>query len=56
MGRRVTEFYSLLSGLKLCQSYLVGPNPLTYDSVVGELKKAKEGTCTLCALIQIAGT
>lgn len=56
VGRRVIEFDCLLSGLKFCQGCLFGPVPLTYDLVVGELKKAWEGTYTLCALIQIVGT
>lgn len=56
VGRRVIEFDCLLSGLKFYQGCLLGPVPLAYDLVVGELKKAWEGTYTLCALIQIVGT
>lgn len=39
VGRRVIEFDCPLSGLKFCQSCLLGPVPLTYDSMVRELKK-----------------
>lgn len=37
VGRRVIEFDCLLSRLKFCQSCLLGPVPLTYDSVGGYL-------------------
>lgn len=33
------DLQTLLSGLKFCQSCLLGPVPITYESVVGELKK-----------------
>lgn len=43
VGRRVIEFDCLLSGLKFYQGCLLGPVPLTYDSVVGELKRGLGG-------------
>lgn len=35
VGRHVIEFDCLLSGLKFCQNCLLGPVPLTFDSVIG---------------------
>lgn len=43
VGRRVIEYDCLFSGLKFCQSCLLGPVPITYDSVVGELKEGLGG-------------
>lgn len=43
VGRRVIEYDCLFSGLKFGQSCLLGPVPLTYESVVGELKECLVG-------------
>ncbi|XP_062601776.1 uncharacterized protein LOC134263439 [Saccostrea cucullata] len=44
-GRRIIELHvdCLLSGLLYCKNCLLGPVPLTYDTVVGELKKGLGG-------------
>jgi len=42
-GRRVIERDVLLIYLQYCQHYRLGPVPLTYDNVVGELQKGLGG-------------
>ncbi|XP_056014139.1 uncharacterized protein LOC125677956 isoform X1 [Ostrea edulis] len=42
-GRRIIELDSLLSELKYCKKCFLGPVPLTYDTIVGELKKGLGG-------------
>jgi hypothetical protein len=42
-GRRIVEFSVLLSSLKSCKFCRLGPVPLTFDNVVGELKKGLSG-------------
>ena len=42
-GRRVVEFGVLLSKLRYCQKCRLGPVPLSYDNVIGELKKGLGG-------------
>ena len=42
-GRRIMELDVMLKGLRYCQACNRGPIPLTYDNVVGELKKGLGG-------------
>jgi len=42
-GRRVIELDVLLKNLQYCQHCRLGPVPLTYDNVVGELQKGLGG-------------
>ncbi|XP_053390150.1 uncharacterized protein LOC128553063 [Mercenaria mercenaria] len=42
-GRRIVEFGVLLSKLKYYQKCRLGPVPLTYDNILGELKKGLSG-------------
>lgn len=42
-GRRIVDFDVLLSGLKSCEKCNLGPVPLTYFNILGELKKGLGG-------------
>ena len=42
-GRRVVEFGVLLSKLQVCEKCRLGPVPLTYSNITGELKKGLGG-------------
>ena len=42
-GRRIVEFGELLSNLKQCKRCKLGPVPLTYNNVVGELRTGLGG-------------
>ena len=42
-GRRIVELDHLLSSLKSCSKCRLGPVPLTYFNIVGELKKGLSG-------------
>ena len=43
MGRRIVDFGVLLSALSSCKFCKLGPIPLTFYSVFGELKKGLGG-------------
>lgn len=43
IGRRIVEWGVLLENLRCCKKCGLGPVPLTYDSVKGELQKALGG-------------
>lgn len=42
-GRRLVEFFVLLSSLKTCTFCRLGPVPLTVYSIIGEMKKGLGG-------------
>ena len=41
-GRRFVEFGVLLDNLRACDKCLLGPIPLTYDNVIGEMTRDHE--------------
>ena len=43
VGRRLIELEVLLSNLKYCQACRLGPVPLTYHNIVGEMQKGLSG-------------
>lgn len=42
-GRQIMELGVLLSELKVCKKCRLGPVPLTYHNIIGELKKGLAG-------------
>lgn len=44
-GRRLVEFFVLLSSLKTCTFCRLGSVPLTIYSIIGEMKKGLGGIC-----------